>query len=476
MTVVADRFDEKAFSASGPPIRLVAPILVLAGLCFAAQLSGPLNHDVSWLLEAGTRWSHGQRLYVDVIELNPPLVFYVYGLVSAGTFARAAFTAGVVASIAVSSLWAARLNRERWAMATFLVCVACGILDFGQRDHLAAIVAIPYVWANRAGRGERAAIGAWSFLGFGLKPHLMLIPAGATLARMIQERSWRPAVAPENLVLGLFSIAYVAAALALYPAYFSDIVPLTRLVYFVYGRPFPGEALTAVMLCLCVAALIAGARERLWAETGALGGSIGSFLLQGRFWTYHLVPAVALALLVLMLILDRRSLRRRWWNVALAVLAALMVVPAARPDYPGHIPLGAKSVLFLSTDISAAYPEAFDRGVVNASPYSQLWTLPGAWRIVHDPSASETRRQSALAVLADTRRRVVDQLVQHCPDPIFVDEQPPTELFGGRFDFLAFFSADPRFTGYRPTGQADGFRVYRRDSPCVAATKSGQLE
>src|SRR5580698_1064357 len=35
----------------------------------------PLNHDVAALLQFAQRMLHGERLYVDLIDINPPMIF-----------------------------------------------------------------------------------------------------------------------------------------------------------------------------------------------------------------------------------------------------------------------------------------------------------------------------------------------------------------------------------------------------------------
>ena len=35
----------------------------------------PLNHDAAALLHFSQRWLAGERLYVDLIDVNPPLIF-----------------------------------------------------------------------------------------------------------------------------------------------------------------------------------------------------------------------------------------------------------------------------------------------------------------------------------------------------------------------------------------------------------------
>lgn len=450
-----------------PPTVLVG-LLVLAGVYLWVELHAPLNHDVAWLLDAGGRWVGGQQLYVDIIELNPPLIFYEYAGLTLGTFSKPFLIAGVIVAITVSSWWAARLKGAGWGIATFVLCVASGILDFGQRDHLAAIVAIPYLFAGRAHRNERVLIGVWAFLGFGLKPYLMLIPLGATLGRMLRERSIRPAISPENLTIGFLSVAYVAAATVAHPEYFTAMVPLARLVYFAYGASFTGEPVTIPLLALAaVIAAIGATKREFWPQTGALIGAIASYLLQGRFWTYQLVPAVALIFLLLLLMSDSPRDRRRF-AIVLIVIAVMGSVMFARfrRHYADLIPRDATAVLFLSPHLGSAYPAVVDRNVTHASHYPALWTLPGAFRLLHDPGATAEAQSRAADVIRETRRTLVDDILRYCPNPIFADVRKRKPYFNGPFDFIAFLSGDPRFSGYRVGEKIGTFQLYHRVEPC----------
>src|SRR4026208_2380402 len=50
--------------------------LVLAGL-LVAEFQRPLNSDSAWLLHLAARVAQGDRLYHDLIEINPPLVVWL---------------------------------------------------------------------------------------------------------------------------------------------------------------------------------------------------------------------------------------------------------------------------------------------------------------------------------------------------------------------------------------------------------------
>ena len=50
---------------------LLLPVLPL----LAAVLAPPFNQDAAAVLQWSQRWLAGERLYVDLIDVNPPLIF-----------------------------------------------------------------------------------------------------------------------------------------------------------------------------------------------------------------------------------------------------------------------------------------------------------------------------------------------------------------------------------------------------------------
>src|SRR5437667_11637759 len=79
--------------------RTVAPWLAVAAVFVAAVLLRqvmPFNVDVSWGFIVSERMLDGQRLYVDILETNPPMAVsvYVLGVALARAFALAFFVQG----------------------------------------------------------------------------------------------------------------------------------------------------------------------------------------------------------------------------------------------------------------------------------------------------------------------------------------------------------------------------------------------
>src|SRR3954471_20644592 len=57
-------------------ISLILLVSVVAMVLFVA-LRSPLKDDIAWLLYVARRWMAGRELYIDVVEVNPPLIIWI---------------------------------------------------------------------------------------------------------------------------------------------------------------------------------------------------------------------------------------------------------------------------------------------------------------------------------------------------------------------------------------------------------------
>src|SRR4051794_40811647 len=62
------------FLVSAISVLLLSAVLV--AVLFVAFRS-PLKDDIAWLLYVARRWMAGRELYVDVVEINPPLIVWI---------------------------------------------------------------------------------------------------------------------------------------------------------------------------------------------------------------------------------------------------------------------------------------------------------------------------------------------------------------------------------------------------------------
>jgi hypothetical protein len=315
------------------------------------------NTDVSWLLTVGERVLDGQRLYVDVIETNPPMAVLVYipAIVIAREFGLPveAVTDGLVfASIFVSLAIVARilknsgvvegLNGWRLASFVFFVLAILPMQTFGQREHITMVELLPLLalFAVRM-KGEKpsawlaviAGIGAGLAVTF--KPPFAIGLFCALGCLTIYLRSWKAAFTSELLTAAVVVLLYALSVVAFFPAFFTIIVPLVRDIYVPVGLSFRELFEKPPFLIWGVAIVTTIALKRHDRIDAAclllLATSVGfaaAFLLQRKGWPYHSYPMLALAMLALghALISDvPRTADRAFRVIAMVLFVALLM-------------------------------------------------------------------------------------------------------------------------------------------------------
>ena len=179
------------------------------------------NTDVSWLLTVGERVLDGQRLYVDVLEINPPMAVLIYmpGIVIARAlglpvetvtdgliFAAIFVSLAIVARILKPSSVLPGATSSRWLPLGFAVLAILPMQAFGQREHIAIVELLPLL-AVFAVRMKGESPSAWTAViagcGAGLavsfKPHFAIGILCAVGCLAIYLRSWKVVFALENL-------------------------------------------------------------------------------------------------------------------------------------------------------------------------------------------------------------------------------------------------------------------------------------
>jgi hypothetical protein len=159
------RRDDRLAAATDPG----APLLSLgpdprsfdsdAGLRLFTSLRCPLKDDIAWLLYVAREWLSGRQLYVDLIEVNPPMIVWILSLPAAlsgalGVAAKLVAVPFFAACVLGSAGWCAKLVRGYGPLGTVplpLFTVVGTVLlalpgpEFGQREHLLVAAALPYL-------------------------------------------------------------------------------------------------------------------------------------------------------------------------------------------------------------------------------------------------------------------------------------------------------------------------------------------
>ena len=493
---------------------LTAILLVLGLVEFVIHLAGLINHDSAWLLYGTGRMLEGARLYLDIVEVNPPLIFYlsvppvlaarfldlpVVDLFVLYIFALAAgslaLTREVMRSLPIEQ---APLRRMLLVAAFFGLIVLPGPV-LGQREHLVTILGLPYlvlVAVRSDGRdvSRRLAVvcGLAAGLAFSIKPPLLVVPALLELYLFIVRRPRILLFRPETLALAAAVSAYILSIVLFTPEYLTFIVPMAVMTYHAYETTWPIVLGRVETLLLPIAiALVFLTRDRRAASRlndafliTALCAYV-FYVIERKGWQYQVYPVDAMLMLLVGVSLTRALWRHdtytsreaRWVRPAFLVVVLLVglgVSAAARGNYRNSMTTvmtpyvrenaahGGFAVL--SAHVVWGFPLTVYAGVDWNMRLPALWMVPGLIR------ARATARGPA-PELDRLERYVIDAVVEdfarHPPDVVLVDARQQKTYFGGlAFDYLAFFSRDPRFRqvwqDYRLDISEPWFQIYRR--------------
>lgn len=475
-------------------------VAALAGAAAWTMLHGrPFNGDTSWYLVATRMWMDGASLYSDVMEINPPMAFLITRAVLvfgdwSGLQDGTALLAALFMAIAVTVFLVDRLARQIPAgnvPRTLLVAASAGallitsLLDFGQREHIFLILALPWIVASAmrlAGwtlpAAAMAALALYAVPGLLLKPHFLILPATFTLMQIVATRSLRPAFAADNLVFGGAAVLYLASILAFFPDYLALVVPIGRLVYGGYGGgladflPWLMEDYVALLVAaLLLAYLPRNAEGRFGA--GLLAATLAFtaiYLIQFKGWHYQLLPALGMALIAsawtgaLLL----RAQRIVPLAIAMLIVYPCLLLPLMRGPHQNPVAhamadaIGSdtegKGVMVFASNVWAAFPMVNMTGMRWTSRYPSQWLVPGAIAgLASTPETDVDRRKALEDMAAHARKTAAEDFVKNRPDIVIVDMREEKTGFGDiPFDWLAFLKADPDF--------AEAWRDYRLDT------------
>jgi len=482
--------------------------VAIVALGSAAEFATFARSDMAFLLYAAERVLGGARLYVDVVEINPPLIvaFNLPAVVLArwlGVSDIAVYRGLVIfwllCALAFAS-WALRwtLGQERETLRRNLLLLLAFTLflapgnDFGQREHLLVALTIPYVLLAGARAGGRPAppgpalvAGILAGAGLALKPHFLLVWCAVEGYAAWRVRARR--LSPEAAGTASFLALYVAAVALLTPEYFR-LAMLLGPAYGGYLRdPFYHVLLTAPGTTICYlgaltcAALLARARHpALWAVL--LVALIASFVAgaaQQKGWTYHFYPPVVFAFLVLGLAVlnAQRPLLRPVQRVYAAVAFASLWTGVFAATWLGIVrvshrdpvrerertqldelvaavrrraPSGGSLYVFSYT-IGSSFPLVNYSGMRWASRFPHLWIIEAAYQ--DQLQGTDSLRYRSRDAMDPPERylndAVAEDLARYRPDVLLVLWHARDTQRNGlrRLDYLGYFRRDPRIAG-----------------------------
>ena len=456
---------------------------------------GEPSPDVAWQLWVAHQLRMGARFYVDVVDTNPPLWFWMAvpidwaaDRIGAGSGAVMVHAVGLISAlsiVATGRLMPAMSASARAALLTYaaMVLMLMPLSDMGQREQLTLIGMLPYLALVAARHENRTipaglafAVGVGAAPGLAFKHYFMGVPLLIELWLLCGRRRDYRLLRPELVALGAMALLYAVAVMTLAPRFLSDIVPTLRLLYHTFDSPsFSGMIRITQYFWVVLLALLL-MRPRLLGGTPlaavmtiAAAGFASSWLIQFKGWPYHAIPTTGCLMMGLAVLFvqrwDRLSpLAKVAVPTALALPLALAGMvgpyrdarePAMRAVLAG---LGPRDgVAIASPDAALAWPMTLRRGAPYPSRYNGNWTFAA---IVRDHGCTPALVRLGHRVAAETAQDY------RCAQPVRI-------LFDTRqdsgTDAERYFFGDPGFAAlmrhYRHRGHYGYLDIYQRIAP-----------
>lgn len=462
------------------------PAILMAALwctAFALYSHALTNNDVAWMLTGTSRWLHGGGLYRDVIEVNPPLVFYfdvppVLLASATGLPATFLFVVYVFALIAACLLLVNRIltaavpeaAAERWLLllGSFTAIAVFPSRDFGQREHLMLILCLPYLVMigcraldHQVPRRLAIIVGLAAGIGFDFKPQFLILPVLLEVY-LAAGRRWRWDLwRPELLIMALVTAAYAISIPLLAWDYLTRIIPWALLIY---GKGYANSVemvfftwQTLILPPILGAHLLSRSRQRhpAFADIFLIGAIVFYVIYASEMkgWTYQILPVSALLFLTVVAALASGG-RMVFGSVA---IVGMLLVPFIKGVYQNPTaeelaPLikaqaSGRGLYVFSSYVWVGFPLVEMVHAHWASRFPCLWLLPGAVRGLESthPKADPALLRSYAGLERYTTRAVVDDFEHYHPAVVVVDARPDPRFGKTDFQYLPFFERDPAF-------------------------------
>ncbi len=512
--------------------------IVLCLLCGAyIQNEVLLGSDVGWFIRSIRLMFDGQRFGVEIFEPNLPVAWYLCmpaawlveycGLTEVSAIRLwvwiiAAFSLLLAHACIIRSTYRGWQLLAELSAAAVAACVLVGP-SFGQREHLALLLSLPYLFVLRlwyigvpAESGYAIAAGVLAGLAFSIKPYFLMIPIAVEFSMFVFWRQHWKLIRPETIAIVIAGSISVIGSLALAPDYLKHVVPVVHATYWAYDNPLrqllADYPVTVGVFLAWLAALLSdirGARSSMiW--IAVFSAWTASYFLQRKGFDYHGYPVLTCAFVLSIGLLASLAgkLRRIWrarspqervsWE-RLSLMGAVAMLLVASPtlasdtriwfrgsqenwqfsrstfrkeviDYLASAAvIRGKSVFVFSTNPSPAFPTLNYLGAEWVGPDMCQFLLP-AW-LRKNEARDDQHRQAIDKAMTIQRQHVRQALLEGQPDVILVNRGSrsgsPQGTGSTRVDYFAIFGADPVVAAvldrYSKVGEIRSVQVYVRN-------------
>jgi hypothetical protein len=311
------------------PLAIIIPTLLAILTCLYLQ-NNFLNHDVAYLLYASNEMLQGGNYVHNFFETNPPLILYLYApvcilaktfsLTSAHAFKYYIFLLSLLSVYAsyffLSKMTDDKLIRLSALVALLFVTLIFPLYDFGQREHLAVIFVMPYLFSTALyaqGKSvttmEAILVGLFAGLGFAVKPFFLIPLCLCELYLIIQKKKLSGWVRIESLLILGVMISYFILIATAHSDYIHTIYPLVTRYYYPGVHQSIYKIVSTDCCLFSLGSLAAGLllhkkklRELTIVLLLAQMGFLAAYVCGGTNWFYHILPAMSFSIIAMTLL------------------------------------------------------------------------------------------------------------------------------------------------------------------------------
>ncbi|GAC1552911.1 MAG: hypothetical protein NVS2B5_10900 [Beijerinckiaceae bacterium] len=489
---------------------LCLPAAAVAALAIALRIILPENPDTSWIITICEKILAGAHLYTDILETNPPATIWLYmpsvvlahliglspeAVIDTGTFFAA------LASILLCLCIADRAGGMRSELKGWLVAAAALVLlvlparAFTEREQIAVIAIAPYLVLSIVrleGRAMSLLHAVIAGIGIGIavsiKPHFGASVVLVALVVALIRRDWRGLFVPEHFVAAGIFTAYVAAALCFCPDYLRVMLPLVRAVYIpvrlqsamLFGTAF--KLTLAAILLAFLSTRHSPDRARYWLAFAATAGFAAAFVQQGKGWSYHAYPMLAVATFAALAAIIRENtsaagpsgFERLASRLASGIAACVLCVGIFnvlmwQTDYPALADAIRRvkerpSIAVVSADLALAHPLVRSLHGTYAGRVCDQWIASGAMVLLDDKNLDEGQRAELRRLQDFDADLLAENLARNRPDVLLVERDAFFVQWASAHDNVA-----RELTAYRSVDRVEGVEIYTRRTDSDAA-------
>lgn len=471
-------------------------VLCLAFVPWAMNIfTYAINVDIAFLTLSAERLLAGEAMSQAHYDTNPPLSIIVQIPAVllheyAGIPLYYATTIYTIILLGLSLLATNALLKKIGGLSTtqrfIVLCVFLYMntlepgYDFGQKDHILGMALFPLVLTQSliTTRSDFNKILMWCTLLAGsililLKPHYGLIPAAIFLHRIYYQKRISVFKDIDFITLAGMALGYIAAMFLFFPDFINVILPDILKYYASDISPAVIEAGIILMIRAIIPLVVcqmflkdAHSLISIFSAVAAL--CLIPFILQGKGWTYHAIPASTFFYCSAGLFIAHLcALGLKQINIEkFATIGGFLVVIGSlawltsqyyakdRSNIPTHTSYMDThfvklinsceepcSFLVLHDMINISQELSIYTGAQHASRFPTMWftaSLLNAQQILDDGGEANLTQEEIDAATAQYTKMMAEDFEKYQPEFIFVGIVPSPAKEGEMFDFRAY--------------------------------------